>query len=1080
MRKTCIAMTLGVAAVLSQGSYAFGQSTNSGDIRGIATDATGSAIPDATVTVENLEKGITSSYTTNGAGLFDTGPIITGPYKITFTKDGFAPFVRSGVNLQVGTITINAALGVGGVSQEVVVTTDVPLIKTETGEQSTTLDAVEMQHRPNVGQDWQNFIKFLPGTTGTSQFGATGQGLSSNGNLPYNSVMADGASSSLSHSGNADVSVFESVQEVQVSTSAFSAQYGQGGVIMNQISKGGTNQFHGSVYEYAQNDFLNARSFFQTSKGYSRFHNFGGSVGGPILKNRAFFYFNADKIINLSASTGYITVPTLAMRAGDFSSLAPIYNPATTTVVGGKLQRSQFAGNKLTAIDPVAAKIQAFLPLPNTPGAVNASTGITSNNYYYNGRGTSPFMKYFGRFDYQFSPSNRLTASVTKRDNPAFSVNQNLCPINCYTGDVDSYNAQITDVWNISSRTINEVRLGYTNQLNFFATQTAGKGYPSQLGLQFSKADIFPTINITNYYALTAGTTAIYKEHTFDPSDVVTMIRGHHVMHFGGEYLIYQDNSTAWGNVNGATTGFTGTYTQCTACGTTTPVIGGNGYADFLLGNIQNWSAQVTPEFAGRQKAPQVFFQDDWKLTPKLTVNLGLRYQVQLGWSDAKGNQRTFDPTITNAVTQTPGAMWYGTTKANGRSAAMNSVYSTFLPRFGVAYQVRPDTVIRAGYGLYAYNWSLDTYGSAQGAAFGQQGSLSDNSGGIAPIGSLSGTNPQFTYVSASTVNSAFNGQNVNYQAVNTPVARIHQYNVTIEKQFDANDAVSIAYVGSRAFDLIFNRDINQVPLGKLAPNAQASRPYPQFGTITGSTYNSDSNYNSLQVQYTRRMSRNVSTQASYTWSKFLNEFDSSAWGSRGGTTTYQNSYDVGANYGPSNFDVRNGFRGTTTAVLPFGKGQRFLNSNWLVDEFIGGWGLSANYILQGGNPITITCAQNNTYALSGNCYPNQISDPRMGAKRNITQWYNQAAFAQPAPGTFGNMRRNSVYGPGLIVLDMSASKTFNLYKERVKFQLRIDATNALNHPNFSNPATSLASAPTITSVQGGGRVMQLGGRVSF
>lgn len=1075
MKKVRLAVALAIA-ILTVGAHA--QSTNSGDIRGIATDATDAAIPGATVTVENMEKGIVNSYTTNGAGLFDTGPIITGPYKITFTKQGFAPYVRSGVNLQVGTITINAKMNVGAVAQEVVATTDVPLIKTESGEQSTTLEAKEMQMRPNVGQDWQNFIKFLPGTTGTSQYGATGQALSSNGNLPYNSVMADGASSGLSHSGNADVSVFESVQEVQVSTSSFSAQYGQGGVIMNQISKGGTNKFHGSLYEYAQNDFFNARSYFQNSTPYQRYHNFGGSIGGPVIKDKAFFYFNFDKVINQSASTGFITVPTVAMRNGDFSGLPPIYDPSTTTVVNGKTQRTQFPGNRIPTIDPVAAKIQAFFPLPNVAGTYNAKTGVTSNNYYYTTRGSQPFIRYFGRFDYQFNPNNRLTASVTKRDNPAFYPNQGICPINCYTGDVDSYNSQITDVWNISQRTINELRFGYTNQLNFFATQTAGKGFPAQLGLQFAKADIFPTVNITNYYSLQPGTTATYKEHTFDPSDVVTMIRGHHVLHFGGEYLIYQDNSTAWGNVNASTIGFNGAYTQCTACASSA----GSGYADFLLGNIQNWSANNTPEYAGRQKAPQMFVQDDWKVTPQLTINIGLRYQIMEGWSDAKKNQRTFDPAITNTVTGTPGAMWFAANGNNGRTQAQDNIYTTFLPRFGVAYQMRPDTVIRAGYGLYAYNWSLDTYGSAEGAAFGAQGSISDSSIGLNPVGALSSANPQFPYVSASTSPTAFNGQSVNYQARHTPVAQIHQYNITLEKQIGVNSALSLAYVGSRAFNLVANRDINQVPENKLAPNAQSSRPYPQYQQITGSTYNADSNYNSAQVTFNQRMSHNIAMSASYTWSKFLNEFDSSAWGSRGGTVLWQRSYDIMANYGPSNFDVRNAFRGTMTALLPFGKGQRFLNSNWIADEVIGGWGLSANYILQGGNPLTITNGgTNNSYALSGTWYPNYVQDPRIGARRDITQWFNPAAFSTPALGTFGNNHRNNVYGPGVIYFDLSANKTFNLWKELYQFQLRIDANNVLNHPNFGNPSTNLSSNPgVITSTQGGGRQIQLGGRFSF
>src|SRR5437868_841193 len=668
------------------------QNTNSTDIRGVASDPTGAVVPDVTVTVLDLEKGIAREFKTNASGLYDTGPIVTGTYKITFTKTGFSPFVRSSVTLSVGTVEINADMKIGGLNQEIVVNTDVPLLKTETGEQSTTLVAKEMQNLPNQGQDWQNFVKLIPGATGTTTFStATGQALSVNGNLPYNAILNDGASSALSHSGNADVSVFETVQEVQISTSAFSAQYGIGGAAFNQISKGGSNMWHGSLYEYAQNDYFNARSYFQKSAPYTRFHNFGGSVSGPVIHDKAFFYFNYDQVINLSASTGTITVPTVAMRSGDFSGLAPIYDPSTTTSAVGTdgktyIKRNQFPNNKLPNIDAVAAKIQAFYPLPNVAGTTNATTGITSNNYYYSYRGSQPFKKYFGRFDYQIKTNNRLTASVTKRDNPAIYPSSIGCPINCYTGDVDSYNAQITDVWNISNATINELRMGYTNQLNFFATQTAGKGYPAKLGLQFSKADIFPTVNISSYNGLSPGTTAVYKEHNFDPSDVVTMIRGHHVLHFGGEYLIFEDNSTAWGNVNGATVGFTSAYTQCTYCVQTKQVAAaGNGYADFLLGDIQNWSASVTPEFAGRQKAPQMFVQDDWKLRPNLTINLGLRYQIMEGWADAKKNQRTFDPLITNSATGTPGAMWYAVNGDHGRHQLQNNVYDTFLPRVGFA-----------------------------------------------------------------------------------------------------------------------------------------------------------------------------------------------------------------------------------------------------------------------------------------------------------------------------------------------------------------------------------------------------------
>jgi hypothetical protein len=1064
------------------------QNTNSADIRGVATDPTGAAIPDVTVTVLNIEKGVTTEYKTNHDGLFDTGPIVTGTYKVTFSKDGFGQYVRSSLTLDVGTITINAEMKVGTHVEEVVVNTDVPLIKTETGEQSTTLVAKEMQNLPNQGQDWQNFVKLIPGATGTTQFGATGQALSVNGNLPYNAVLNDGSSSALSHSGNADVSVFETVQEVQISTSAFSAQYGIGGAVFNQISKGGSNKWHGSLYEYAQNDFFNARSYFQKSAPYERFHNFGGSVSGPVIHDKAFFYFNYDQVINLSATTGTITVPTLAMRSGDFTGLAPIYNPSTAAFATGTdgktyINRTQFANNKITTIDPVAAKILAYYPLPNQPGTTSATTGITSNNYYYSFRGSQPFKKYFGRFDYQFAPNNRLTASVTKRDNPAFYPSSIGCPINCYVGDVDSYNAQITDVWNISSSTINELRMGYTNQLNFFATQTAGKGTPAALGLQFSKADIFPTVNISSYTGLSAGTTAVYKEHNFDPSDVVTMIRGHHVLHFGGEYLIFEDNSTAWGNVNGATTGFTGTYTQCTYCVQTKQVAAsGNGFADFLLGDIQNWSAGVTPEFAGRQKAPQVFAQDDWKIRPNLTINLGLRYQIMEGWSDGKNNQRTFDPLITNTATGTPGAMWYAANGDHGRHQLQDNVYSTFLPRVGFAYQIRPGTVIRGGYGLYAYLWSLDTYGSGEGSAFGASGSLSDTTNGFTPIGALSGANPQFPYVSTTTNNAAFNGQGVSYNQEQTPVAKIQQYNLTVEHQIGANMAASVAYVGSKSMNLNFNVDINQVPESKLAQTDQQFRPYPQFNGVTGSTNNGIANYNSLQFTFQRRLTTSFSIASSYVWSHFLDDYDSSAWGSRGGTQTYQVASDPSRNYGASNFDTRQAFKGDAILLLPFGMGRHFLNKNKYLDEAVGGWQLASNYALQTGNPITVTVnGSNNSYAQSGSWYPNQVGDPR-AAPRTIAAWYNTAAFVSPTPGTFGNTHRNNIYGPGQIIFDLSAGKTFNLWAERYKFQLRVDAINALNHANFGNPGTAIGSggAGVITGTTNSGRLLQLGGRFSF
>src|SRR6202042_412612 len=237
-------------------------------------------------------------------------------------------------------------------------------------------------------------------------------------------------------------------------------------------------------------------------------------------------------------------------------------------------------------------------------------------------------------------------------------------------------NAQISDVWSITPRITNEVRLGYTNQLNFFSPLTAGQGYPGKIGLKFAKADTFPTLTINTYDTiLQPQTNAVYKEHAYDPSDVVTLITGKHILHFGGEFLIYQNNSTAWGNQNAGTFNFTGAYTAAGPGNSAT----GLAYADFLLGQTQKWSAAVTPEYGGRQKLPQLFVQDDYKVRTNLTLNLGLRYQIQTGWSEVKGNEQSFDPTVPNPATGTLGALWFGSTHANGRTRIQDSVYSTVL-----------------------------------------------------------------------------------------------------------------------------------------------------------------------------------------------------------------------------------------------------------------------------------------------------------------------------------------------------------------------------------------------------------------
>jgi len=1141
-------------------SYGFGQSMNAGDIRGTITDPSGALVPGVTVTVLNVNTGVSKDYVTNQDGLYDTSSIVQGSYKLTFKKEGFKEIVRGPVTVQVGFTTVNASLELGQATTQIVVNTDVPLLNTESGDQTDTLEAKSMTELPQVGgatgQDWENFMILLPGTSGCTGSSCSqgtnnpGQIAASNGNLPYNNILADGASTTLSHSQNANPAIFETVDELQVSLSTFSAQYGIGGMIINQISKGGTNKFHGSAYDYAQNNYFNASQFGFASKPtvpFSRFHNFGGSIGGPILKKKMFFYFDYDQILNHgSASNSTNSIPTEDVMNGIFTGQRPIYDPFTQTIAYDANNnpypvRKSFAqeygnGNAIpsTLIDSVAKKFQQWYPTPTNhisggkfiPGTIGAD-GEIQNNFYSTLPQSTPYRKFFGRLDYDITPNNRLTMSDTQSDTPVIYPNSvTVCPIGCQSGDVDNNNAQVTDVWNINATTINEARLGYTWQGNFFADLSLGKGYPTQLGWQFAKADTIPAIQFINTYPyawIQPSSNAVYKEHVFDPSDVVTMIRGKHILHFGGEMLIYRDNSTAWGNTNAGTMQFSGAYTQQWTVNPNTGIAApdpttGLEYADLLLGLATNWSAQVSPEYGGRLKSPQLFFQDDWKIRPNLTLNLGLRYQINHGWNEIHGNEATFDPRVMNTATNSLGAYWYGSTHANGRTSLQANVFNTFLPRVGFAWAPKPNTTIRGGVGLYSYNWSLDTYGGGMGGSVLSSGNVADQTNGITPItkldgpGTVYGTTTNLPYTAASTSPTRFNGQNVGYNQYHTPVPKIWQWNLSMQRQLSTNFMAEIAYVASHGYDLNYGTDLNAIPADKLASSDLQYRPYSQYQSINGSTNNAISNYNSLQATLTKRMTNGVSLSFNYVWSHFLDDQDSSGWGSRSGPTPYQIANNPSANYSNSNFDVRNAFKGYAVYQLPFGKGKMFLNNNALLDAAIGGWQLSGTIVLTSGQPFTVYGTQN-TYQHAGSGFPNW--NPGVSWKPQhrsthcetgagcINQWYNPAAFTRPADGTFGNVRRNSLYGPGLSQVNLSGGKTFAMPWEGIQLQIRVDANNAFNHASFAQPTGTLFGLPgqqvgdpytwykpdsngnligtqQISGTSVGGRSVQFGARLSF
>ena len=1083
------------ALIFCMAVAAMAQSTNSSDLRGTVTDSTGAVIPGARVELLNTETGVTTELSTNNAGIYDSVSIRPGKYRITVTKEGFGKLVRDGVTLDVGVLSVDLQLNVGTSQQQIQVTAEAPLLKTDTGDQSSTLRTDVMAQLPNIGQDWQNFEKVLPGFQNANN--ANGA-MSINGNMPnYFNIMADGGSVLLPHSDNFDVAIFETVQEVQIQTSTFSAQYGIGGAVFNQISKGGTNQIHGAGYEYLRNNFFNSRNTFSPSVSLSRWDNFGGSVGGPILKNKMFFYFNVDKIINNGGSYPFSSFPTAAARAGNFSDTSSnkvtsyqnlIYDPLTTVVTGpSAFTRSPFPNNTIpqNRFSPVAVAAESLWPMPNI-GVANQ----VANNYQTFVPSVSPFLKFFGRLDYNISDTNRLTFSITERDNPGVGYSSN-CPSGCNPFDIDSRNVQVSDVWAISPRLVNEFRMAYTRQGNWYTPQSFGQGYPAKLGINYAVADVLPTLTVSGPVGGTSigpGTNAIYAEDSLQPSDVVTLIKGKHILHFGGEVLDFRDNSTPWGNINAASMTFSGAFTRSGYNVTTS----GLGYADFLLGAVSSWSAGYTPITGARQKDPQVFVQDDFKVLPNLTVNLGLRYERQAGWHEVANRVGVFDPTLQNSLSGNLGAMWIA--PANGRTNLMDGV-NVWLPRASFAWSPASKWSIRGGFGIYSLPWSIDTYsGGAMGFGTLSSGSIS-NTDQVNPLFYAQNANPPIfvqngcvpgtgCYVLASHDPAGYNGQSVNFIPRHIPVGKNYEWSVSVQREIRSM-VVEAAYVGSHGSGLPYPVNINQIPQASLGLlPVQNYRPYPQYSAINGNYFDGYSNYDSLQISFRKRFGHGLSFDTNYVWSKMLSNYDSSGWGSRNGTNTIQNSFARNSTYSLSNFDVPQNWKGSVVYALPFGKNQKFLNHGGVANLFLGGWQVSSLFLYQSGNVFTVQMNSNNTNSQANSQYPNVVPGvPLYPAEKTAAMWFNPAAFVAPGQYTYGNAGRNILRGPRYSDVDFSAAKTVPLPKlERGQLQFRFDATNALNHTSLGIPNSSIGSSTVgqITGAQLSGRTLQLGARLSF
>ena len=1120
-------------------TFSLGQNANTGEIRGIVQDATGALVGGVKVIILNVQTGVSIVSATNSDGIYDVPSVPTGEYMVTFSKAGFKEFVRKGLTLQIQTIAVDATLQVGNVSEQLVVTAETPLVETETSDQRVDLNTHAIESAPITGTDWRaEMIQLIPGVNvGAGGAGeANSQTAGANGTQGYNIMfLSDGgpATAPRDFNGSNFYMPVDAIEEVSINSANAPPEYGGGLTSVNVITKSGTNRWHGSLYDYVQNTVFNSRNYLDPEpdiKSVEHWNTYGGSVGGPILKNKLFFFFLYQRNPSSSPASGLYTYPTAAMEAGDFFGISgatgTAFNPAT--------------GQLLATPDAVALKLQSYFPAASAPGWVAGCPGpvnvsVTTpqtcpiiNNYVFNGSSPDTDTWYTGKVDYNISGKQRLafsfnyfptTTSYVPAD-PLYPSDATAYEV----GKTDNLTGQVSDLYTVSPTAINEFRVAASRELDKYKPPSLGKNDPTTLGLEpgygtNAPANVFPHVGIDEgagegMINLGAGICsscngnidATLGEGYYAVSDVLTLIRGKHTIKVGGEFDRIYQNYTSWGDLDSGHFEFDGSVT-------------GIPYADFLSGNVYGWYVYEADPTNAHMRNAALFASDDFKVTPHLTLNLGLRWQAQTGWGVNNNFFGNYDPVIPDPSQYGgayPGGILFGgqsdTTyggKISNLSAIQNGDYKEFAPRIGFAWQPRDKWVVRGSFGIFDAPRDAENYtDGALGLGFnphnqGNGGYTFGSSPWQLSVGPPAGT---VIFPTVQTLSSTFaNFSSAEYYPRSMPTVYVEQYLLGVQREFGRGLMLDTSYVYTRGRNLNFATDTNQATTpGSTAVGGfdctsfyQCGNPNPVFNSISSQLYDGYSNYNALQLRLQKRMSYGLSYQVNYAWSKSLDTGTGNGHGS--GIDIYQNAYTPSLNYGKSDFSAANTLIGQISYELPFGHGRQFALHGPL-DQVAGGWRVSSIFQWHGGVPFTpviqgsvaggIDPGLTPAFNAGSTLYPEQVGNPGVPS-RSHAMWFNPAAFANPAPGTFGNTGRNTLVGPGFSNVDFSVAKDFPIH-EAISFQIRADMFDVFNHINWSNPDANVgysggvladSTAGQVTTPVNFGidaRIIQLGAHIRF
>ena len=1076
---------------------------------GTVTDPTGSVVSGVKVVGTNRDTKVSYSGTSNAEGYYSIPFVSPGTYDINVETSGFKKMTATGVIVTINhAVRTDFTLSVGSETAEISVSADTPPLSTDDALLGETIDSQQVHDLPMNGRHAIDLAATASNITisGNALTGTPpGNRASGSGTRNINnSISLDGISIMNNLITTATLSPNpDALSAVQTQNGNYTAQYGDYlGVHINLVSKSGTNKLHGTVYDYLQNDAMNAKSWLQPTTGISakksplRYNLFGGVLSGPVVipflyngRDKTFFLGSYEGLRNSGATATISTVLTNKMRQGDFSELLPagtqLYNPKTRfslcTAPDYQCPAAAYPGN-IIPVDPVAARILPYMTLPNGPGTTNNWTGNLPNqinedstmerlDHNINGK-----VSLFGRFAWQ--SVNNFTQS-TNLANTAYTTTKTRNGAAGYTHI-------------ITPRLVNDFRFGF-NVVNTFTLnqqgQTNNNNAGSNLGIPGFTADVdsgnpgLVDMTLNPYQGIAqTGTNWYQDDRQLTWYDQISYTLGKHALMAGVSFRKLTIGRSAANTARGSFT-FDSTLNRVRiitnpSTGATTTV--GDAGAAFIAGTPTGYNS---PFFQVKGSVGQwrdgFFFQDTWQVTQKFTLQYGLRYELPQVAYSLNGVGRIMDAGLTTLYPAIGGTTPLNATKYPGFKFS-GPAHDNISPRLGFSYRATDRIVIRGGGGIYYNANQLNSY-TLSSTNYPYSAVVTPSAGfGTTPAFTLATPNVPAPVAWPGSASSPYANFAVDQ---NLPTARMYQWNIDVGNEVWRNGGFELQYLGSRTIHLDQSYYPNQ-PAPSAVAFAQSRRPNPTIGQIREIHNDGFATYNGITAILRQRMTRGLSANLSYTWAHALDTSDSS---NDGGSAMWQGHLKL--DYANSNYDIRNRFVGTVTYELP-----KFDGHNLFIRQAIGGWQANAIVDLRGGTPLNVTISANqaNVGGVGGSQRPNYVHEAHVTCSRatvtgpggsNKNSCIDATAYATPVAGTFGNLQRNAVTAPGVANTNFSLFKNFPIW-ETVSFQLRGEAFNAFNHPNPGSPNTTFGGT-TFGFITGanssfGARVLQVAGKINF